>query len=279
MICAVCMAHAKHWADVDGFSFTDCPSCNSISIDIETIKSIDNGTFVREYNEAYWSDEIKSAKERCWGANIARAMEAIYLCRRPVSRFIDVACGSGYSLDALSYYLPTSSHKFFGIELFPPAQRTQHQGFMIGDTNSLKEKYDCGMCIEVIEHLTPKMLTRLLQGIAQASNEHSLYIFNTGLAPFVRDGNESYIDPVRRGHIISYDFKALEKIFGDCGFKIYPIGNRTWAFAAEYTPTDTKPVEQRLWHPLSANREMLHDPASGSVPYLLALESLRAYIQ
>lgn len=277
LLCAVCGESAQFWDRIDGCIFTHCSHCGSIALDRQHMERIDNGVSVRTYDDTYWADEMKAARERCWGSSVARAVEAILLCQRPVERFIDLACGSGLLLDSLSHYMPSSRNIFRGVELFPPEQHTRHPGFRHCGIEDLDEKFDCGVCIEVIEHLTPRMLDEFVAAIAGVSKPDSFFVFNTGLSPFVLSGNASYMDPLRRGHIISYGWSAARTIFERHGFVIHRLGQRDWAFGAEFQPTTGQPIDQRKWNPLSENFSILNDRLTGMVPAILARESLRAY--
>ncbi len=273
--CGVCGEQARLWSVVDGLEFSDCPTCDSIAMEAAELDLVDSGEFQRKYDIDYWSDELSAAKERSWGPALARAAEAILLCRRPVERFLDIGTGPGYLLESLDFYLPGSKDRFFGVEKFPPDPCSDHPGFIHGSLGELRDKYDAGVCIEVIEHLTPAMLKHFVRELSLVAQPNSLFIFNTGLANFVRKECASYIDPLHRGHIVSWGFPALEEIFRLEGFKIHPIGTRQWAFAAEYLPDQDMPFSERIWSPLEENRRILEDPAAGMVMHLLARDSLR----
>ncbi|MFY7835999.1 MAG: hypothetical protein ACOVQ0_06930 [Novosphingobium sp.] len=275
--CAVCAAPAEPWDDVDGFPFTECPSCGSIAIAAEFMSKVDMGESLRHYDHDYWQNEIRSAKERCWGGSVARAAEAILLCRRPVDAFVDLGCGSGDLLDSLSFYLPASRNKLFGVEMFPPNYHSTHPGFIKSGIAEVDREFDCGVYIEVIEHLTPAMLDSFVAGLAKCALPNSFFIFNTGLAPYVNNEDKGYIDPIRRGHIVSYGWNAIERIYGRHGFAIRRLGNRDWAFGAEYSPDHQMTIGERTWLPLAENGRMLDDPITGSVTAILARESMRAY--
>jgi hypothetical protein len=274
--CGVCGAIAAPWNVVDGIQFTDCGECECIAMDSENLLRVDGAKFARKYDANYWSDELLAAKERSWGATLARAAEAILLCRRPVVSFLDIGTGPGYLLDALTYYLPTSKERFFGVEKFPPEGRSAHPGFIEGGLEDLRLDVDCGVCMEVIEHLTPQMLRQLARELSWVSKPNALYIFNTGLSDFVRTECPTYIDPLRRGHIVSWGFPALIEIFAAEGFKVNKLGSRDWAFAVEYLPEDDIAIADRVWHPLDENAAMLNDPATGMVMHIVARESLRS---
>lgn len=273
--CGVCGAIAEPWRVVDGIEFTDCPECRCIAMDGNSLLLVDGGKFERSYDASYWSDELQAAKERSWGPTLARAAEAILLCRRPVVTFLDIGTGPGYLLDALSYYLPSSKDRFWGIEKFPPEDHSDHPGFTEGSLEDLPRDVDCGVCVEMIEHLTPQMLRRLARELSWVSLPNSLYIFNTGLSDFTREDCPEYIDPLRRGHIVSWGFPALAEIFGLEGFKLHRLGSREWAFAVEYLPESDLTVADRIWSPIEENAAILNDPATGMVMHIVARDSLR----
>lgn len=277
MFCAVCLMPASLWAVVDGHEFSHCSSCGSVALNIERMHAVDRGESTTVYNAEYWISETHAARERSWGGSLARAAEAIYVCQRPVKRFLDIGAGDGSLLDALAYHLPSFSDRLLAVELFPPEGHTQHPGYRRGSVNDLDTKVDCGVCIEVIEHLTPMMLRGLLSGLADKAEVNSCFLFNTGMGEYVLSEDPSYIDPNNRGHIVSYGFPALQSIFAEFGFRVSQLGSRSWAFLAEYMPTEEFELRLRTWHPLAENSAVLTDHRSGSLMAIVARESLRAY--
>ena len=276
--CAICGVDARLWRVVDGYDYFDCDGCGSIAIDSKSLALVDAGHFPRNYDPSYWEMEDSAARQRSWGPSLARLAESMLYNRRPVRRFIDLGRGPGYLLDALSTYLPSKSQDiFFAVEKYPPARHTAHPGYVVGDISEMEGKFDGGVCIEVIEHLTPKMLDLLLSGLAEKSEPQALYVFNTGLPHYVKNEDPAYMDPIVRGHIISWGWGALNTIFGKHGFKVLPVGNKSFAFAAEYQSVDEVPLTDRIWTVPQENRDLMSDAKMGEVMFILGLESARAY--
>ncbi|WP_165222113.1 methyltransferase domain-containing protein [Affinirhizobium pseudoryzae] len=243
---------------------------------------IDNGRATRKYDESYWKSEITAARQRSYGGNLARFAELILYARIPVHRFVDIGTGDGHFLDALTFHMPSSKEKFFGVELFPPpvSEQTSHPNYIIGGVSDVEGPIEAGTCIEVIEHLTPSMVDRLARELALKCVPGSIFLFNTGLTDFVRS-DQSYIDPVTRGHISIWSVTAASKIFNRHGFKIYPLKGKTWAFIAEYNFQDLdeneRYMENRIWSPNENNVSILKDIKSSDVMYILGIETARAY--
>jgi hypothetical protein len=143
----------------------------------------------------------------------------------------------------------------------------------------LPGKFQAGSCIEVIEHLTPKMAAQLAADLAAISDPEAIYIFNTGMVEFVRTQKPDYLDPYRRGHIVSWSIAALKKVFEPSGFTVFPIRGKQWAFIVEYQSKSSPntDIRHRIWTPDPKNKEMLFDRISGSVLYVLGVETARAY--
>lgn len=272
VVCGACGAKAPVFAVVDGLEYGDCFACGSIAVDAAVIQAVDEGRFARTYDEAYWEMELAGARSRAACEGLARVAEAVLYTARPVEAFIDIGCGAGLLLDALARHLPSKTC-FHGVEKFPPPYRTNHPNYHVGDLADLPMRFDAGVCIEVIEHLTPKMAEGLADALAAKSNEGALYLFNTGLADFVRAEDVSYLDPYNRGHIIAWGHQALRSIFEPRGFKVIPL--RSWAFAVEYKSNNDVPLLQRAWE--SRNADVLKDPEMGEVMWLLGRESARLY--
>lgn len=278
MICSVCSQVAPLWACVDGFEYSDCASCGCIALNPSSMHSVDEGTFPRRYDPSYWASELAAARERSWGGSFARLAEALLYCRRPVEKFVDIGAGPGFLLDAVGTYLPMASHRFYGVESFPPSEHTSHPNYIVGDLADCGHMFDAGVCIEVVEHLSPAMLDNLAHALASRSNHGALYLINTSLADLVRAEDPGYIDPLNRGHIVAWSLPALAEAFGKHGFRTFQLKGRRWALCVEYlSDCDVLPGE-RIWSAPAENVAILHDIRMGSIPYILGIESARAYL-
>jgi SAM-dependent methyltransferase len=277
--CVVCNAEAVPFRKIDGFDYFECPACSVIFIEPRVLDDIDAGRHLRDYDESYWKEQISPSRQRSYGSSLARVAEVLLYARRPVRRFLDIGCGPGFLLDALATYLPGSDGMFYGVELFPPPQHTAHPNYIVGGISDAGCQFEAGCCIEVLEHLTPKMVDRLAHDLALASAEEAIYIFNTGLDSFVRAGHADYLDPLRIGHIVSWSLRSLARIFSRHGFRVLPLRGKPWAFCIEYGTLSSppEPLLSRIWSPMPENRKILDDHRMGSVMYILGLESAKAY--
>lgn len=282
-ICPCCASNKTLlFTTVSGYDYFSCKSCDSLFIDTGYLSRIDNGFQIVKYEKSYWDEELNSAKERSYGVTLARMAEAVYYCKRPINKFLDIGTGPGYFLDAIEKLLPDHSNLFYGVELFPPdvAHRTKSKNYIIGDVGDLKHKFDCGICMEVIEHITPKMLDDILKKLAHVSNPDALYIFNTGMPEYVIHEDRGYLDPTKRGHIVSYSIKAVSIIAARHGFVTHKINGKTWAFALEFTTQrdrSEEDIRSRIWHAQKHNLNILSDTNMGHVLKILGLETSRAY--
>lgn len=142
--------------------------------------------------------------------------------------------------------------------------------------------FDAGCCIEVIEHLTPRMLESLVEQLAARSRNGSLYYFGSGQPAYVKTEDPEYLDPYRRGHIVAYAINGLEKIFQKYGFTIIPLPGRAWAFLAEFRRSERPSADEllsRIWTALSENVQRLKDPEFGPLMYHIGIESARCYLE
>ena len=131
-VCPICeSADPAPFARVAGYPYFNCRACDSIFIDPEVLTQIDCGEFVRTYDQTYWVAETEEARKRSFGPAIARVAELFLYARKPIARFIDIASGPGYLLDALSIYLPSSKGLFWGVERFPPTTYTSHPNYRV----------------------------------------------------------------------------------------------------------------------------------------------------
>jgi hypothetical protein len=276
MTCPVCeVGKSAFYASIDGYDYAQCGSCRSLHIATDVLVDIDNGISTRLYDEAYWSDELCSARMRARGESLTRVGEALLYCQRPVTRFLDVGTGPGYLLDELAKQYPGRPDLFHAVELFPPAERTSHPNYVEGDVGMLKETYDAGVCIEVIEHLTPRMLGKLVDGLAKVSLPGSLWLFNTGMPDYVINEDHAYLDPLHRGHIVSYSLRGAAHVFEPRGFRVKALPGKSFAFVAEFQcAADAPDFGHRIYHPLPHNDALLRE---SGLMYQAAFESARAY--
>jgi hypothetical protein len=280
--CPLCRSRVSKFRDVDEVAYFECTDCDFIFADPEFISRIDAGENVRKYDESYWQSELGAARQRSFGSSLARAAEALLYCRIPVERFIDIGSGPGFLLDALSTYLPSHRDRFYGVEKFPPpeVERSNHENYLCADLADVDLRFECGVCIEVIEHLTPAMAAGLAAALSRVSRPGSLFLFNTGLTEYVKKEDPGYLDPFMRGHITSWSVTSARKVFEKEGFAVYSLPGKTWAFVVEKLPLPTDApgeIRDRIWSALPVNTAMLSDPSLGSVMYILGLESARAY--
>ena len=280
--CPVC--HSENiglFTTVFEYSYFECSDCEVIFISPDILTEMDNGNFLIEYTNKYWSDELYAARERSWGTSLARVAELLLYAQRPVEKFIDIGAGPGLLLDALNYQLPSTKDVFFANELFPPAAEfcTTSENYHRGNFLDLPFNFDAGCCIEVIEHITPVMFKNMMMELATKSKPNSIYLFNTGLVEYIKNEDKGYIDPTVRGHIMGWSIPALKILLNPIGFEILPIPGKTWAFIAEYKPTHNfnGPITDRIWYAAKENLNILKDKKTGDLLYVLALDTARAY--
>jgi len=280
--CPLCGCGVPHFRDVDGVAYHACDTCDFIFADPLLLDRIDQGLATREYDEQYWAAELASARQRSYGSSLARLAEALLYCTIPVNRFIDIGTGPGYLLDAVARYLPHSAHRFYGVEKFPPLPqyRTGNANYLCSDLADVELSFECGICVEVLEHLTPAMARAVAAAMAKVSVPGSLYLFNTGLTDYVRNEDPGYLDPYFRGHITCWSVAAARRIFEPAGFQVHALAGKTWAFIVEMpgsSPRAQLPVGDRIWSAVPENIEVLSSSETGEVMYILGRESARAY--
>jgi hypothetical protein len=284
MPCPICegeFVHTfRHYEDVLYF---ECLNCECLFADPEFLKAVDDGT-ARNYDSRYWEMEVSAARERSFGSSPSKVAELFLYSRIPIMRFVDVGSGPGYLLDSLSMLMPSSANDLYAVEMFPPPEghRTTHPHYVQGRIGDAPGVFEAGTCIEVIEHLTPRMLDGLAQQLASKSIHGSLFYFGSAQPSFVKETDPNYLDPHRRGHIVSYSVQGVRKIFEPHGFNIIPLHGRDWAFLAEYgAPKEVSADDllDRIWHPVKENKIRLEDPNFGPMMYAMGLESARCYLE
>ena len=283
MRCAVCQAgEAVPYRRVDGVDYFRCGTCGSLFADPAFLAEVEAGGQAG-YSDDYWSAELKAARERCFGPAIMRVAETVAYCRRPIGAFIDIGAGTGWLLDALEVLLPEIIHRFHAVELYPPPlpHRTGNPNYVIGTLGHMQRTFDAGVCIEVIEHLTPATLRLLVAQLAAVSAPGSLYLFNSGQPNFVAQEDPGYLDPHGRGHVASYSLAGAASIFAPAGFNVIALPGRAWAFLAEFGPggaVDGDALIGRLWQPVPENTAMLQRARFGELLRCAGLDTARAYL-
>ena len=222
--CPVCdAATTRPYHTVESYQFYECEACDSLFIDPAVIAEMDAGRPIRSYDQAYWKTESAEARARSFGPALSRVAETLLYARLPVRRFLDIGTGPGFLLDALSTYLPASRDLFWGIEQFPP--RAAHHARQLCDRRVGRPAGHLpGRRLHRGDRAPhPPLLRNLIAALAAKSDPNSLYLFNTGLSSFVKNGHGDYLDPLGRGHIVSWELAGLARLFGEHGFRLTPF--------------------------------------------------------
>ena len=285
MQCLVCQSprtafHARN----DGIDYHECHECESLFVDREMLAR--DGRSQRVYDEDYWAMEIPAARERSFGSTMNRLAEAIALAREPIRSIVDIGSGPGFFLDAAAMLMPGLEPIPYAVEPFPPPPhwRTAKPHLVIGTIEALPLRISLGLCIEVIEHLFPADLDALVRALASQCEPGALLYFNSGQPRYVKHEDPGYLDPFRRGHVVSYGIKALTTLFGRHGFSVSRLPGRHWAFIAELTPQVRAPqnadeLMMRLWTPHPDNVRLLATEPFGQMVRSIGIESSRCYLE
>lgn len=284
MICIVCNSSIiKFFREVDTVKYFECGKCNSLFADPEFVNQLQLKN--SHYDDKYWENETTASRERSFGSSINRVCEVFLYSRIPIKRFLDVGSGPGYLLDALSVLAPDYKNLFYGCEVFPPPPqfRTEHKNYKVGSISDLNEKFSAGVCIEVIEHLSPEILKGLVKQLADVAEDEAVFYFNSAQPAFVKTVDPNYLDPFIRGHIVSYSLKGLKNIFADYEFTVIELPGRDWCFLAEYRSksklSNTEGLLNRLWTAVPQNVSVLKENGFGPLMYSIGLESARCYLE
>jgi hypothetical protein len=282
-ICPICGAVGSVLRTVDDVTFFRCAGCRSLYAHPDFLAAVDRGA-TANYGDAYWAEELAAARERSYGGGIARIAEVVRMSRIPLRRLLDIGSGPGFLLDALGTLLPSLAGMFHGIELSPPplTHRSRHPNYHIGSIGDLDGLFDGGVCIEVIEHLTPTQFSGLARELASRSTPGALYFFNSAQPSFVDSTDPGYLDPRRRGHIVSWSIAGAAAMLAPAGFNVVPLPGRDWAFLAEFGPPRQLSADDLLnwlWRPVPENLALTRQDPYGPLFATIGLESARCYLE
>ena len=283
MRCPICGNEASRLRDVDTVAYFRCLKCESLFAHPDFLAAVDAGA-VGNYRVSYWEQELGSARERSFGPGVIRMAETLRMARIPVRRALDIGSGPGFLLDALAELVPSLAERVHGVELFPPPphQRTQSPNYHIGSIGDLEGPFDAGLCVEVIEHLTPAILADLLRQLAAKSSPGALYFFNSAQPSFVETVDPSYLDPRGRGHVVAWSVAGARVIFEPAGFNVIALPGRDWAFLAEFGPpraVDAGMLTDWLWRPVPENIALIRNDRFGPLFEAIGLECARCYLE
>ena len=283
MLCPICQNQASHRRDVDAVAYFQCLTCETLFAHPDFLAAVDAGA-VGNYRVSYWEQELAAARERSFGSGVARMAETLRMARTPVRRALDIGSGPGFLLDALAELVPSLAERVHGVERFPPPprQRSLSPNYHIGSVSDLEGPFDAGVCIEVIEHLTPTLLADLLGQLAAKSSPGALYFFNSAQPSFVEAVDPGYLDPRGRGHVVAWSLAGARIVFERAGFNVIALPGRDWAFLAEFGPprsVDADRLSDWLWRPTPENIALVRKDRFGALFETIGLECARCYLE
>lgn len=102
-------------------------------------------------------------------------------------RLLDIGCFAGTFLSLLD---ETRFTRQLGVDILPEQiayanthYRTEHREFRaisdVSDIHAIGERFDCVTCIEVIEHLSPDIIKRLIDNVAQVLEPGGSFVLST----------------------------------------------------------------------------------------------------
>lgn len=283
MRCPICQHEARHRRDVDAVAYFQCAKCESLFAHPDFLAAVDADA-VGAYRASYWDHELPAARERSFGPGVVRMAETLRMARIPVRLALDLGSGPGFLLDALAELVPSLAERVHGVELFPPppSQRTQSLNYHVGAVSDLEGPFDAGVCIEVIEHLTPAILADLLRQLAAKSSPGALYFFNSSQPSFVEAVDPGYLDPHGRGHVVAWSVAGARVLFEPAGFNVIALPGRDWAFFAEFGPpraVGADMLRDWLWRPAPENLALVRKDRFGALFETIGLECARCYLE
>ena len=239
--CPICGSRSAYELTKDGCDYFQCRACDFLFHRDPELKQ------VRDYDQAYWESERSEALRREREDSFIRALELIFLSAIEVKNILDFGCGAGVTVSMLRDQLGLNA---VGVD---PYGEFEESSFL--HRCSLKElhrKYPQGYfdaiySIEVFEHLeSPKETMAELSYLLKPRGK---LLINTGTREFLGkyDPDNSYIDPLGRGHISIYSLKSLCSLGRFFGLNAQFLGDRKYMVLLEPPGTvESYPTPENL---------------------------------
>ena len=204
MRCAVCEADAAQpYRTVDGVAYFRCAICGSLfahpaSARIEPASP---------YTDEYWRSELERGartllrpRDPARGGDHRLLPPADARLHRHRRRHRLAARCAGDAAAGGDRPVPRRGT----VSTAAAAPHRSMRNYVIGTLADMRRTFDAGVCIEVIEHLTPATLRTWSRSLPRCRAPGSLYLFNSGQPAFVEREDPGYLDPHGRGHVVSY---------------------------------------------------------------------------
>jgi SAM-dependent methyltransferase len=157
-----------------------------------------------------------------------RALELLYISRIPVVNILDFGCGKG---ETVRFLRETLGINAVGVDPFGDFSETLylHKGSLTQLRDSYPRQYfDAIYSIEVFEHLADPRET--LADLLYFLKPGGTLLINTGTQEYLAqdDPDQTYIDPLRRGHISIYSLRTLTVLAEYFGLAARFLGPRKY---------------------------------------------------
>lgn len=246
MNCPICDGETTPSLTKDGCRYLQCQSCEFLFHRAEL--GADHDSILPSYDHVYWEMERSEALRRELEDSFVRALELIYLSTVKVEHILDFGCGLGGTIKLLRDKLGLDA---IGVDPFGQFQETSY--LRKASLRDLRAHYpeayfDAIYSIEVFEHLiSPRdTLSELIHFLRPGGK----ILINTGTQEFLarHDPDNSYIDPLRRGHISIYSLKTLTHLAEGFGLTAEFLAGRTYMviLQAPGQPSPDYPIPDNL---------------------------------
>ena len=260
MRCAVCKANAaQRYRNVDGVGYLRCGACGSLFADPDFLaaEQLSSMPTTTGGMSCMRRGSAASARRCCaW-----RRRSRIVVCRSARSS-ISAPAPVGCSM----HLRHCCQRRSIGSMRSSSIRRPRRTAPAIRTTSSARwtacdRTFDAGVCIEVIEHLTPTTLRSLVAQLAAVSRPGSLYLFNSGQPDFVEREDPGLSRSARpRPHRLVFAALVPRASSGRPG----SMSSRCPAAPGLFLPSsgrcslvDADALIARLWHPVPENVSML----------------------
>lgn len=223
--CPICGGSSSLCLTKEDYPYFECAQCNFLFVGDPSSRS---GAMAEFYDRRYWELERVEARRREYEDCFVRALELIFVSGIQVDNMLDFGCGLGITVRLLREKLKLNA---VGVDVSADFEETEwlHRCQLADLVTKYPSGYfDAILSVEVFEHLDdPKGVLTLLSHLLKPGGK---MLINTATREYISayDTQQTYIDPVERGHISIYSLSSFKVLATSIGYSAEFMGDRKY---------------------------------------------------